>query len=335
MVSWTLLATRMMSVMSTSDPWAEVPADASQLLGRRVGGAHPLSLYWVRNSHGAPGLLIRGIDRAAVPQALPRPRGMSIVQGAASETPEAALYLLVPRDKEVFLALCLDVIAYSAKGESARAATGRAFRRIEHWHSLLSRRAPDEMAPQEIRGLIGELWVLLRISDRIGMDAAIQTWVAPDDHPQDFALSASIVEVKTRLSGSRPHVRISSLEQLEDGAQPLRLVAVELTPSECDAARSLNEIARQVMDTAEAVNLGTGDRAAQALLHRGYMEREAYGVDRYTTVGARGFRVEEGFPRITRSVTDRRITAASYALDLTALAAFECALDDVLPEHGE
>lgn len=321
--------------MMSDDPWAAIRRDASQVLGRRVDGQHPLALYWIRHSDGAPGLLIRGIERAAVPQALPRPRGMSIALGSIAEPAEAALYLQVPRDQEVFLQLCRDVIAYSGRGESARAATARAFRRIEHWHSLLSRRAPEEMGPQEIRGLFGELWVLLQIGRRIGMEAALQTWVAPDDHPQDFALPSSVVEVKTRLTGSRPHLRISSLEQLEDGAQPLQLVAVEVAPSEGVAGRSLNDIAREVLEAAEAVGLATGDRAAQALLHRGYLERDAYGIDRYTVPGARGFRVEEDFPRITRSGTDRLIPTASYAVDLTGLDAFECRLDEIWPEQGE
>lgn len=317
--------------MTSENPWAEIEPDASQVLGRRIGGQHPLALYWVRNGDGAPGLLIRGIERAAVPQALPRPRGMSIVLAPMSAPPEATLYLQVPREQEVFLALCRDVIAYSARGESSRAATALAFRRIEHWHSLLSRRAPEEMGPQEIRGLFGELWVLLRISNGIGIDAALRSWVAPEDHPQDFALDVAIVEVKTRLAGSKPHVRISSLEQLEEGAQPLRLVVVEVAPSDGEVAKSLNEIARQVMEAAESVDLGTADRAAQALLHRGFVERDAYGVDRYTVPSARSFRVEDGFPRITRSATDRRIPTASYAVDLTALDAFECGLDGVFP----
>lgn len=325
----------MTSATMSDDPWAEIRPDASHVLGRRVGGHHPLALYWIRHSDGAPGLLIRGIERAAVPQALPRPRGMSIVLGGTPERAEVSLYLQVSRDREVFLQLCRDVIAYSARGESARSATARAFRRIEHWHSLLSRRAPDEMAPHEIRGLFGELWVLLQISDRVGMGAALQTWVAPDDHPQDFALNFSVIEVKTRLAGTKPHVRISSLEQLEDGTQPLRLVTVEIAPSEGATGRSLNDIAREVMEAAEAIDLDSGDRAAQALLNRGYVERDAYGIDRYTVAGARSFRVEENFPRITRSGTDRLIPTASYAVDITGLDAFECALCEIWPTQVE
>lgn len=315
------------------DPWGPIGPDPVQRIGRRIEGAHTLDVFWVRSSDGAPGLLLRGLERSAIPSVVPRPRGMAIVLGAMGEPPEAALYLQAPRDQDVFVAFCRDVISYSAQDQTARGATSRAFRRLEHWHSLLARRAPEEMGPQEIRGVFGELWVLLQLAGRIGIDAALQSWLAPDDHPQDFAVESGIIEVKTRLAGSRPQVHISSLEQLEGGAQPLHLMAVEVSPSEGAAGQSLNQIAQQVIEVAEVEGLATADRAGRALLHRGYMEREAYSLDRYAVPGARAFRVEEDFPRITRAGTDRRIPAVNYTLDLTALSPYERDLEAVWPEQ--
>ncbi|MBS7456830.1 PD-(D/E)XK motif protein [Coralloluteibacterium stylophorae] len=317
------------------DPWAGLGPTPQQIIGNRVGGQHALSIYWVRSPDGSPGLLLRGIDRGAVPSALPRPRGLAIAVSAPGEQPaEAGLYLQSRAEQEVFVALCRDVISYSSKDATPRGATSLAFRRIEHWHSLLNRRAPEEMGPQEVRGLIGELWVLLRLSDAIGMAAALQSWVAPDDHPQDFATGGGVVEVKTRLAGSRPHARISSLEQLEESALPLHLLVVELAPGSNPSAFSLNEIAQRVLDVAEEYGPDTRDAAALALLRRGHVEKDAYDVDRYTTSGARLFRVDGTFPRLTRSRTDRRIHAAQYTLDLTALDPFECPLNTVLPQQG-
>ena len=321
-----------MSPKKTDDPWASIGVDAKQLLGRRVEGSHALPIYWVRGADGVPGLLLKDIEPDAVPSRLPRSRGISVQLGTSGgQEREVRIFLLSPGDREVFRALCLDVIAFSAPETNPRDATAAVFRRLEHWQALLSKGAPQEMGPQEIRGVIGELYVLLRLAKALGIASALSSWVAPDEHPQDFALDSRLLEVKTRLAGSRQQVQISSLEQLEAADLPIYLVAVELAPSEADAAFSLNDIAEQVMALVAENGVGARDRAERLLLQRGYMEKEAYGVDRYVVSGERSFLVEDGFPRLVRSVTDRRIQQATYVLDLTALDSFERNLDEVFP----
>lgn len=65
--------------------------------------------------------------------------------------------------------------------------------------------------------------------DRHGLEAALQSWVAPDDHPQDFALDHRLIEVKTRLAGSRSSTgSLSSLQR-----PPLFLMVLEVVRSRC------------------------------------------------------------------------------------------------------
>lgn len=325
-----------MSPKKTDDPWAAIEVDATQLLGRRVEGSHALPIYWVRGADGAPGLLLKDIEPDAIPSRLPRSRGISVQWGASgAQEREVRIFLLSPGDREVFRALCRDVVAFSAPETNPWAATSAVFRRLEHWQALLSKGAPQEMGPQEIRGVIGELCVLLRLAKDSGIASALSFWVAPDEHPQDFALDRRLLEVKTRLAGSRQQVQISSLEQLEASDLPIYLIAVELAPSGVDGAFSLNDIAGRVMELASGDGLATRDRAERLLLQRGYVEKEAYGLDRYVVSGLRSFLVEEEFPRIVRSATDRRIQQASYVLDLTALGTFECELGECLPSAAQ
>jgi len=190
------------------------------------------------------------------------------------------------------------------------------------------------MGPQEIRGVIGELCVLERLISAIGPMAALQAWVAPDDHPQDFALADAILEVKARLSGSRPHVQISSLEQLDLVNLPLNLVVVELAPAIGSSAFSLNDIVDRLLAIFEQAGVSARDAAEMALASRGYIKSDAYGVDCYTVAGMRAFQVTQEFPRLCRSTTDRAIHQAGYLLDLTALTAFERSIDVVLPSDG-
>lgn len=308
----------------TNDPWRSLAPDPTHLLGRRAEGEHPLAIYWVSSSDGAPGLQIRGIDEPSVPRSFPKPRGISIqVSDEAGPEKSLSLFLVEQEDRDVFLALCLDVIQFSAAGDQASSATAMVFRRLAHWQSLLSRGRPGELAPHEVRGLIGELWLLEQLSEQMGVQRALPSWVAPDDHPQDFALTAGIVEVKTRLAGSKPHVSISSLEQLEVGHLPLHLLVVELSPSDVEASVSLNEMAARLVLTAAECGVDTEELAQVALHRRGYAISPSYDALRYVVSGVSAFAVRDDFPRLTRSVIDRRVHQATYVLDLTTLDSFE------------
>lgn len=306
------------------DPWEGIGPDPAQLVGRRIDEDHVLSIYWVRGDDGAPGLLIRGIEPQGIPRVLPKPRGIGILTNTADRSgPWARLVLQSSEDRDVFTALCRDVIAFSAGEKTASDATASIFLRLARWHALLSRGRSTEMGPQEIRGLIGELRLLEMLAMRIGYSAALQTWVAPEDHPQDFALDTSIIEVKTRLSGSRQQIQISSLEQLESAHLPLNLLVFELAPSDASDAFSLNDIAARLMYQFQAAGTAVQEAADIAMASRGYLRKDAYDIDRYVVAGLRAFSVTGDFPRLTRTSIDARVHQATYILDLTALAAFE------------
>ncbi|WP_157786211.1 PD-(D/E)XK motif protein [Dyella japonica] len=319
--------------MRTDDPWSGIAASSNELLGRRVEGAHPLAIYWVCSDDRAPGLLIRGIDMTSVPRAFPKLRGISI-QLSAPDAPQpfARLILQNSDGRSVFLALCRDVIESSAGEQSISQATSSVFLRLSRWHLLLSRARSLEMGPPEIRGLIGELIVLERLVDSVGAIAALHAWVAPDDHPQDFALNTSIIEVKTRVSGARPRVQISSLEQLESAHLPINLVVVELVPSSGSSSFSLNDIVDRVLSRFDEIGAEAREATEAALAARGYLRLDAYSVEHYTVAGIRAFAVGEEFPRLIRSTINHAVCEASYALDLTALASFERLLIEVIPE---
>jgi hypothetical protein len=329
------MATRTMKPNSTEDPWTDIHPDPDRMLGRRVDGEHALGIYWVVSADHAPGLLVRGIGNASVPRVLPRPRGIALrVASEGDQVSQLSLFLLSSEDREVFLELCRDVIAYSSEAPEPAGAAASLFRRIEQWQSLLSQGRVAEFGPQEIRGLMGELWLLDQFRQRIGMRAALSAWVAPDEHPQDFALQAFIVEVKTRLGGSRQMVSISSLEQLETSHLPLHLLVVELAPGQADAL-SLNDMATSALAHAKTAGKDVEEQAAASLLRRGYIASPRYDELRYVASGVRLFAVGEGFPKMVRSTTDQRITTATYCIDLTTLTQFEHAVTDVLSPATE
>lgn len=301
------------------DPWARIePAD--QLIGHRIDGAHPLAVYWTRRHDGSRGVLFKGIDAGQVPPDRPLLRDITVEVGEGAPF-SVALYLADDAHHEVFDLMCRDIIEASSRVADATKATGAIFRRLSHWQAMLAEGRSNDLTEQQIRGLMGELWVLGQIASSMGAAAGINAWVAPDDHPQDFALPFGLVEVKARLSGSRQKVSISSLDQLETHELALVLVIVELTP---DAhGMSLNDVVSELLARAKEAGDSWEGRMQMSLLRRDYMRSECYNAQRYRVGSVRAFNVGPNFPRITRSETDTRVLGATYSLDITGLAEFE------------
>jgi hypothetical protein len=312
------------------DPWKGLTPSIDQIKGRRVGGDHPLDAFWIMGADGAPGLLLRGIDPLRVPDQLPKPRGLVLEAGLGAPHAEARMFLREHEDREVFLTLCKDVLSYSGGSATAADATSNVFRRLAHWHSLMARGRSSAMSAYEIRGLIGELFVLERLGASAGFAAALNGWVAPDEHPQDFASDDRLIEVKARLSGSRQVVRISSLAQLEPAQLPLVLVVVELVASEGDDAATLNMICARLVNHARLLGPQLVDKIEAALFKRGYIQMEAYDSEAYRVAGMTAFDCRDGFPRLVRSEVDARIPEAKYMVDLTLVGEFAISVESVL-----
>jgi ABC-type transporter Mla MlaB component len=311
-----------MKSMAIDDPWSEIGRDGDRLVGRRIDEQHALDLYWVRRSDGVPGLLLRDVVTESIPAKLPNLRGVALETESDASASEVRIFLRTAEDREVFLTLCRDVIQYSSQELTAAAATRRVFRRMDHWHSLMTKARTSVMEEHEIRGLLGELHVLEMLIASLGIETALPAWVAPDEHPQDFALSDKIVEVKTRSAGSRQEVQISSLEQLDSAHLPLFLLVIELVHAKAGDGLSLNQICDRLLAVARHSTVDQEDALEAALLKRGYVRHKAYDEDSYAVTGELAYEVDKLFPRISRAIVAPAITGARYTLDLSQLGGF-------------
>lgn len=320
----------MRKVPMHEDPWKGLTPATGQIVGRRVSIEHPLDAFWIKGADGSPGLLLRGIDPLRVPNQLPKPRGLMLHTVLDAPRAEASMFLREHEDREVFLTLCKDVISYSGGSATPADATSSLFRRLAHWHSLMTRGRAAAMSPHEVRGLVGELFVMERLAASVGFSSALDAWVAPDEHPQDFACKSRLLEVKTRLSGSRQVIRISSLAQLEPAQLPLILVVVELMASEENDAATLNQICARLIDRARLISSQMVDQIESALFKRGYVHLEAYDSEAYRVTGITAFECRDGFPRLVRSEVDVRIPEAKYVVDLVLVSEFAISTESVL-----
>ena len=312
------------------DPWSGLGITTDHIIGRRVAGEHPLDIYWIKGSDGSPGLLFRGVDPERLPEQMPKPRGLMLEVATVATGSEVRMLLREREDHEVFLTLCRDVVAFSGGSATAADATTSVFRRLSHWHSMMTRARTTTMGPHEVRGLMGELVVFERLCRALDFDAGLRAWAAPDEHPQDFAMQERLVEVKARLSGARQTVRISSLQQLEPSQLPIALVVVELVSAEGADAATLNQLCTRLIDRARELGNQQLDAIEVALFKRGYIRNDAYDVNAYRVAGMSAFDCREGFPRIIRSQVDARVPEAQYVLDLVLIGEFEIPVASVL-----
>ncbi len=314
------------------DPWSRIQAEPDSWVGRRIEMQHSLAPFWAVHPNGAPGIVIRELDTSTVPTELPRPRGIAVgVEHVDEKNSTLTMFLQTPPDRDVFQKLCMDIVSHAAEATTRHDASVRIFSRLRRWQSLLGLARGNELTDQEVRGLLGELWFLTRVlRPKLDLARALAAWVAPKRHPQDFALPNGVFEIKSRLTGSRAEVSISSLEQLEQVHLSLCLVVVELAPSDQVDALSLNELCVQLLKEAELGGEALLETAYRALSERGYVASPRYDALTYRVAGCTAFAVNGSFPRLLRNATDPRITQVTYTLALTDLVEFHRDLEEML-----
>jgi hypothetical protein len=191
--------------------------------------------------------------------------------------------------------------------------------RVRLWQRFL-RKASEGLSREEQRGLFGELWVLLRLSDSIGA-AAFEGWTGPTGDAQDFLVGADSIEVKTTAQKLPLSIQITSELQLDDtNVESLHLWVLAL-----DVRSGMGETLPAIVSRARSVASSSGVRAIfeDLLVQCGYHDVHSH---RYTS----GYslredsihRVLQDFPRITERDCPVGIGSVRYELQLGAIEKF-------------
>jgi hypothetical protein len=195
--------------------------------------------------------------------------------------------------------------------------------RLSRWQQMLARKRQPGLLEEEARGLWGELRFLLDVlAPAHGLVGAIQSWVSPEDHPQDFLIAHRAVEVKTRLTNPRRLVKISSIEQLDTDESGLDLLVFSVAYANVAEANSLDEIIEKVRILAMQ-EAGLVVEAFDAkLLSRGYTVSNDASAAKLVLSKLEWFVVGEGFPRLLKSIAPLGVDQIHYRLDLDKCEVF-------------
>jgi hypothetical protein len=186
---------------------------------------------------------------------------------------------------------------------------------VASWELMVRKRS--RLSPEQVTGLLGELWFLRRLLNSLDVTAAVSSWMGPgrdaelgpEEH--DFKLPGGDVEVKSTLSESRTHI-IGSLSQLEPSPdRPLWLLSVQFTASTSERAETLSSAATSLADLIEQEDVSAANEYRERLEQAGWTSQQSgLYTDRFELRTKPVLvRADDHLPRLRPSLLDRQTEA--------------------------
>lgn len=310
-----------------NNPWQSIESPETDFNVRLVSESHPLHLFWGRDSLGrylfiyetAPGVIP---DR----KSLPKLSGISIAVAYTASRTKIVLILNNTENWELFHSLASDLIRATVLIDDEKHGVLIFLRRLSRWQELLKRERRGVLSDEAIKGLIGELLFLSeKLAVSFGWNEAISFWRGPEDAPQDFVVHDSAIEVKCQAGGSRPSVKIASVEQLSPQLSQGFLVVYTITgaPENHFDSFTLNDLISNIRASLQNSTEESRERFEDLLFMAGYLTCDEYDDDRFMKIALRCYEITQGFPRLDASTIPSGIERISYTLKLESCAGFE------------
>ena len=309
------------------NPWQEITKPESDVNVMLVGDEHPVELYWGKDTQGRY-LFIFKTEKEHAPEKknLPKLSGISALVARSDLDAKVILILNETTNWEIFHALCMDLARATSAVNDAKEACAIILRRLERWQELLKRERSGILPPEQIKGLLGELLFLIEKTEpAFGWDDSITFWKGPEEAPQDFAIHDTAIEIKCQSGGSKPSVKITSVEQLEPQLPKGYLAVYTLASADKDDADgfNLNEVIDRIRDAIEGEAQSTRERFEDLIYMAGYTWSEEYERYRFSKVALHCYSIEGEFPRVRMSELSPGIERLTYTLKLESCAPFK------------
>ena len=246
---------------------------------------------------------------------------MYLTDGEDDGTRTLVLQLEDTSLRDVFVRLCLDIVAAAGHAPSERDAVKSFIARTWRWHHLLRGGGDARLSQEEQKGLIGELIVLGTLLLPIReIEDAVSTWRGPLAAPKDFEIGRTCVEAKARRGAATPYVAISSEHQLDlAGIDTLYLHVAELSEEQSTqkSALTLTEYATRTREAIEARTPQAVERFEMLLSATGFRWEDDYSDMRWKEGAHHVFRVDRDFPAITTGACPPGVSHVRYSVDLS------------------
>lgn len=320
--------------MTEKIPWKEIKTPDQDYNVRRIDRKTAVEMYWGKDTEGRCLLLVRmrGDLTKQFQKEKITARGVNTDLRLIDSIGTQFFVISLEReiDIDLFLAFCDTMIDIIEPIDDSAVLMSVIFGHLRRWKAFLAGRTLRILSVEEQRGLFCEIRYIQSLIDGILSEKeAVSAWRGPYRQQQDFIYLDRAVEIKSLYGNTRNAIHISSEDQLETTCPNLFLSVYRLTEqSPSDRALSLNGLVRQVYSS-----LGD-DEAVEMFLEKlavaGYVELKEYNSPALIVTGANVYRVEEDFPRITRSSLPSAILKVSYDLQLHEISKYQCPTDELL-----
>ncbi len=233
-----------------------------------------------------------------------------------------------------FSVMCYDIAERSKRGETTEAAAVIAIECLRDWAALLKRRSQKGLSRNEAMGLWGELSTLdALLNARPGNEyQIIKGWGGPNGEQRDIGFNRNRFEIKTQLSTRSIGLRISSLDQLDDRGDQLKVILNRISPS--DKGLSVEDLIKKISQ-----RLGT----SRSALSEFELKIELAGFDADLEVCKELFSldeqinyiVREDFPRLVPGKVPDGIRSAEYEISGAAIADFQISWEELVENLSE
>ena len=234
------------------------------------------------------------------------------------------LKLLNFQHKDIFTVLCEDLIASIATETNELKLVKEILNRFEKWKSLFNKIGLQGLAPEEQRGLFGELYFLRKY---LQMDfnflEVVNTWIGTERQVRDFQSGTWAVEVKTTHGNNHQKVHISSERQLDTtNLNDLFLYHISLEQMQ-NSGETLNDIVDSVIEILETDTMAS-NKFKSKIYEVGYFElqRSLYEGKGYFIRQDIFYKIENDFPRIQENEIRVGVGDVKYSIILSQCSHF-------------
>jgi hypothetical protein len=307
--------------------------DAWRTRAREIGmhlvdSDHPLQFFIGRDDNSRA----RAVIRSEIKPQKPNLSGLVHIDRFEDQSDmwNLSLVLQEPKFEQVFIRLVDDMHARTASAPNQAVAADRVSSIIDEWRRLLQARPMGLLTLEELRGLIGELWLLLNWFSRDrGLPEALEGWLGPLGLPQDFWFEQGGHYEAKSIGPATTSVKISSAEQLDPPDLKLLVLLIAGTDETQPGALNLPILVSRI----HAILMEAG-ASSQPLLdrldHLGVdLDQQFYQDMWFVISSVSAYEVTQDFPAIRASSLAMGIDRVRYQIDLNSIEPFRTSMTQV------
>lgn len=233
-----------------------------------------------------------------------------------------------------FTVMCFDIAERSKSGKNVNEAFMIALECVRDWSELFKRRGKIGLTRNEVIGLWGELHTIdsLLQSNIAPDELIVQGWRGPNGDKRDIGFNKNRIEVKTQLATKAISLRISSLDQLDDGGNNLKITMNRITPS--NKGLSVIELAKRLFQRFETNRLAYAEFERKIVL-AGLNEDFEVCKEKFDLDERLIYQVADNFPKLTLYNVPVGIIAAEYMISGAAISSFQIDWDKLVETLSE